>query len=489
MPSQLGKPNNPRRGQGTQTPAPMSLPAPPVQQEKQPLDAELMVCVDRYVDDNLLALSSDLALAETADNLPLVPVTREEISPATMAILIGKQWQVGKNLLCAFMDGDQPIHERIIRWAKEWEKYANIKFDFISDASKADIRIAFEKTGSWSYIGTDCLTVAKDACTMNFGWLTTTTAEEEVCRVVMHEFGHALGCIHEHQHPQVGIPWNKEAVYAYYAGPPNKWSRAEVDRNLFKAYAKTRTQFSEWDSKSIMAYAVPKSLTDGVFEIGWNKYPSETDIQFVGKLYPLDKPDNEIPYIKKLYKVATGFEISDIEQERYVKMLRSKGRAVVIQEMERSTPAVHRMMTVFYSLCLNRKPKTEEILRALQKLKQQVTEEQILAEIVAGEEFYMLQRNNSLDVIKRIYQVLINRQPLELELAQHNLNLSLFGRYHVALGICNGADHRGKVIESYYRNLLDRPPSVGELNAWLTSNVDLAKIRFAIEVGQEFYNK
>ena len=48
---------------------------------------------------------------------------------------------------------------------------------------------------------------------MNYGWLTPESAQDEVRRVVLHEFGHALGLIHEHQNPKGGgIEWNRDAV-------------------------------------------------------------------------------------------------------------------------------------------------------------------------------------------------------------------------------------------------------------------------------------
>ena len=63
--------------------------------------------------------------------------------------------------------------------------------------------------------------------TMNYGWLAPDNDDEEGPRVVTHEFGHALGCIHEHQNPP-GLIWNKRVVYEYYMKPPNNWTKEEV---------------------------------------------------------------------------------------------------------------------------------------------------------------------------------------------------------------------------------------------------------------------
>ncbi len=51
---------------------------------------------------------------------------------------------------------------------------------------------------------------------MNFGWFDDSTPDNEFSRTVIHEFGHALGCVHEHSSPAATIPWNRDAVYAYY---------------------------------------------------------------------------------------------------------------------------------------------------------------------------------------------------------------------------------------------------------------------------------
>lgn len=120
---------------------------------------------------------------------------------------------------------------------------------------------------------------------MNFGWLTDNTAEDEFSRVITHEFGHALGCIHEHQSPAAGIPWNRQAVYSYYAST-NEWTSKDTDKNIFELYAADTTQFSAFDSKSIMLYAIPAELTTNGYSVGWNRELSETDKAFIGQVYP-----------------------------------------------------------------------------------------------------------------------------------------------------------------------------------------------------------
>jgi hypothetical protein len=184
------------------------------------------------------------------------------------------------------MDGEASVKRTVEAVARGWEDVANIRFAFGQDPD-AEVRISFELEGSWSYLGMVSKEIPRAEPTMNFGWLTPDSDATEYSRVVLHEFGHALGCIHEHQSPDVQIPWDKERVYAYYAR--QGWSRSQVDSNLFKAYEPAGIQFSRFDRSSIMLYAVDDALTIGDWEVGWNTSLSAQDKTFIRSQYPAEE--------------------------------------------------------------------------------------------------------------------------------------------------------------------------------------------------------
>jgi hypothetical protein len=203
------------------------------------------------------------------------------------AVLVKKKkWPAGMtSLRVRFLDGDPAVQARVVPFAQVWSDYCNITFVF-GDDRDAEIRVSFKYEGSWSSVGIDALDVAADEPTMNFGWLTPDTEDEEYSRVVTHEFGHALGLIHEHQSPAGGIPWNKAKVYESYSGPPNNWSKEEIDVNMFPTYTRNQTNYTKVDKDSIMMYPIPAELTDGKFVVGWNRVLSATDKEFIASVYP-----------------------------------------------------------------------------------------------------------------------------------------------------------------------------------------------------------
>jgi hypothetical protein len=244
---------------------------------------DLEICTEVTVPDEERAEADAVALEERADNLRVRPI-RTDGPVAEMAIEVHKRWEPGKRLKIRFLDGDPSVQQRVVNLAKQWEQHANIELDF-GTHSDAAIRISFTREGSWSAVGTDVRFFRPNEPTMNYGWLTPSSTDAEFSRVVLHEFGHALGAIHEHQSPGAGvIPWDKEAVYAYYAR--QGWSRSRVDHNIFNRYSATSTNFSTFDRESIMLYAIADELTIGSYAVGWNRILSATDKSFMRSNYP-----------------------------------------------------------------------------------------------------------------------------------------------------------------------------------------------------------
>lgn len=238
------------------------------------------MCVDRYPADHADVLhSAAVAVDENPVNAPLI-VPGVDPTPLEMALLTGVKWSPGRVLRIAFMDGTAVQHSEVVAQAEVWLPLISIKFDWTSSVAQADIRISFKQSGAWSYLGTDALTIPVSEPTMNFGFLQPGTAT--------HEFGHALGCIHEHQSPGAGvIPWIAERVYAYYGAPPNSWSKAQVDQNILAHYSKTLTQYTEWDRGSIMEYPIDAQLVaDPSYAVGWNTQLSKTDKDYISAVYP-----------------------------------------------------------------------------------------------------------------------------------------------------------------------------------------------------------
>ena len=238
-------------------------------------------------------LSDELASQERVDNVRLTPLPGFPLRPRA-AVERFKLWQNGRTIRCRFLDGDADVQSKVRAMAREWERLANLRLQFVDNGS-AEIRISLNLDWySWSTVGTDALGVPDNEPTMHYGWLEPGTPMEEYRRVVLHEFGHALGMIHEHQSPAAAgaIPWDKPAVYAYYAR--QGWTQEDVDFNIFDVYDDEVTNHSAFDRSSIMQYAIPDELTVGTYSVGWNTRFSPMDEEFMRRQYPrVDSPDVE----------------------------------------------------------------------------------------------------------------------------------------------------------------------------------------------------
>jgi hypothetical protein len=230
-----------------------------------------------------------------------------------------KFWDNGSTLNVHFLDGERAFMERVAEIASEWTGHANLHFRFFFDPNQppnpAHIRVTFTGQGEyWSAVGKDSHDVGffpKQSMRLARLWELDDT---ETRRIVLHEFGHAIGLHHEHQNPAAGIPWNEEAVFRYFREryqPP--WDEAKVRRNILNPLNGNLVNYTAFDPDSIMLYAFPQEWTLDGFSAKWNNELSAGDKAGIAQFYPgADKQT-----LQMLIDVASDGATVRLTQENY----------------------------------------------------------------------------------------------------------------------------------------------------------------------------
>lgn len=177
------------------------------------------------------------------------------------------------------------IKEIIYDAARTWELYANIKFTFVDEWERADIRVELLVISNsmdiygHSTIGQACgkLPMHKPTMLFKFGSL---VEDVDIRYVALHEWGHSLGMIHEHSSPACPIMWDRRAVLNHCNGDEIK---AEVD--YFQE--DSSPQYSPFDPESIMIYKLPPHLMlHNYIKTNPGSDLSDIDKEWASKIYP-----------------------------------------------------------------------------------------------------------------------------------------------------------------------------------------------------------
>jgi hypothetical protein len=204
------------------------------------------------------------------------------------------------------------------------QPFINIPLIFTDQIEDSHIRIEFNPNGgSMSSLGIDCLEKPKNKRTINYSWFDVGN--------VIHEFGHALGLIHEHQSPLEGgikkDDWDQPQLINYkrkdllqmgidpYDPADGKLKDKYFITNIYSNYTIPEVFAAGFgfDKYSIMLYAFPNY----VFKEGCqfhktgirkNMIPSITDYIVLNKMYPQFDKDDKAVYLDPgvLYDIYTG---------------------------------------------------------------------------------------------------------------------------------------------------------------------------------------
>jgi serralysin len=203
------------------------------------------------------------------------------------AALREAKWEPGEIITVGFLDDDHGLKDKVKETAEIWTGpfLANLTFHWVEDPREATVRVSFREPGSWSALGNTCRYMIEwQKPTINFGWLDRHSTPDEIRRVVLHEFGHVLGMVHEHSSPAAGIKWNRKNVIADLYP---RWSLEEIEHNVFRAYAEHETNYTQFDPGSIMVYPIPAHWTKDGSSVGLNADLSDMDRWFIRNvLYP-----------------------------------------------------------------------------------------------------------------------------------------------------------------------------------------------------------
>lgn len=275
------------------------------------LNSRQHACIDMPVIDPILPLSEQFALSTVEQVIAANEHTIESHGLAASAPLYGPglvtadaplsaparaayqdRW-TEKVLRIAFVNGVRQLREDVFDLAREWCKYADLQFDLVDRNSRPHVLVQFNRAlGHYSHIGRGSLAeISKGRHSMNLGFVDSPRELDEAYNkfVVLHEFGHALGCVHEHQHPRTGavLNANDPRVVQYFKNALRTNDMETVRYNVFRRYnEKDLIKFSDYDSKSIMHYAFPAWMFADKKDRIQNYVLSYLDKKFATIVYP-----------------------------------------------------------------------------------------------------------------------------------------------------------------------------------------------------------
>lgn len=215
------------------------------------------------------------------------------------AIINSPRWDVGQTIKVKFLDGSNLEQEIFKQYVSQWTAYANLNFEYVPKNEDAHIIVAFNlgRPGAWSELGARMLLPSptwanyQNTPSMRVGPVSNSESSR---RTVLHEFGHALGLVHEQNNPDAKINWNLPKTYKYYYDLMD-WSKEEVDRQVIQKRSPQDTDYSTYDPLSIMHYYVPASLTTDGVGVNEQSYLSWTDKKSINKWYPFPIRSNIEP--------------------------------------------------------------------------------------------------------------------------------------------------------------------------------------------------
>ncbi|KAM0420472.1 hypothetical protein ACHAPT_011765 [Fusarium lateritium] len=191
------------------------------------------------------------------------------------------------NLRVRFLNGDSFDQETVKNCVtKHYNSIPmRLRFRFLEpgDPEHSDIRITFTNESKCLLGRTAENHRGEPTMWLNMHRDSSTGAEARRAKRqydILHEFGHALGMQHEHQHPECKVNWNMQVIQA-----KNGWSAEKVHNNFDRLAQGVK--LAAYDPESIMHYPIDVGDTQSlVTYIPQATKLSEGDKTFLMAIYP-----------------------------------------------------------------------------------------------------------------------------------------------------------------------------------------------------------
>lgn len=175
------------------------------------------------------------------------------------------------------------VRNKIIEYLNRWD--CGLTYAWTAGVGK--VRIGFERSGFWSYLGTDILMIPEDRPTMNLQGFDSLGywPESEWRRIVPHEGGHTAGLVHEHLRRAEVERLYRERVIARMKREQG-WSEAQVISQALTPVEESSLIPGPVEDDSIMCYRFePEDTIDGRGIAGGSDITAN-DRKFMLAIYP-----------------------------------------------------------------------------------------------------------------------------------------------------------------------------------------------------------
>jgi len=199
-------------------------------------------------------------------------------------------------------------------------------------------------------------------------------------------------------------------------------------------------------------------------------------------------------FIADLYRLKLHRDADDNELAQWRRFLNGNDRSAALQAILHSLESLDNFVRDLYQTFLGRAPQGNEEMGWVQGLLNGMSQEQLLAQLLATPEFAT--RANTLidgsnadqNFVRALYQLVLHRTPSDSDVTAWVNVVQNLGRQVVALAFLKSAEHRGNVITNFYRSFLHRDPDEDGLRNWVRSGLNLSEIERQFLNSEEFFD-